>query len=431
MIFTFINFINAFIFALVVAFANILGAVFPKRKWYVGRLIGSVVVFGAAAYFLPVAPTDSFALSLLYAVFMYLFILGLALASVAFCVKGKFVNYLYCAACGYALQHLSSNLTTIASHFYPLLNLDDHFRFEAILTQVVCIAFALVLVLFLVKRNKQLRSIMNRKRVVIIASVIVLVDICFSSSLMLAGNFGYSTYASSGSAFYATATSVLVVIVILSLLKQERLEAEVLVMNALYQENVRQYEVSKATMASLHDIKHTLNAVMDGKYGLTEKQKKNLSDEIFFLDSNQKTGNETLDIIMAEKKMLCHQLGIEFTSMVDGTRLSFIDTYDIFSLFGNALSNAIEAASRVSEGKPRYLSLIVKGTDHFASIHLENTYEGVIRMEEGLPITDKTDANAHGFGVKSIRNITEKYGGNMAISIQGDIFNLDLFFPLN
>ena len=147
------------------------------------------------------------------------------------------------------------------------------------------------------------------------------------------------------------------------------------------------------------------------------------------MDSRTNSGNETLDIIMTEKKMLCYQFGIEFNSMVDGSKLSFIDTYDIFSLFGNSLTNAIEAANKLSEGKPRYISLIVKGTEHFTSIHLENSYEGEIHMEEGIPSTQKDDRLAHGFGIKSIHSIVEKYGGNVTISFDQDIFNLDIFFP--
>lgn len=431
MIFTFINFINLYIFLSVAIYSHVLSVVFPKRKGYVYRLIGSLLVCGAAAYFFPAYTNASnFAAAFFYAVFMYAFLLALALGSVAFCVKGKFVNYLYCAACGYALQHLGSNLTKIPTLFLPRLVLDENFRIEAIVNQLICFALALLLGLFLARRNKELRAVMNRKRVAFLASVIVLIDICFSSSIMLAPMYGYESYAKLEPVVYAASTSLLCVFIILTFLKQEHLEAEVMVINALYEENIRQYEVSKATMASLHDLKHRINAIVDGKLHLSEGEKKKISDEIFYLDSQAQTGNETLGIILTEKKMLCRQFGIEFVSMTDGEKLSFISTYDIFSLFGNALSNAIEAVNRQPEGNPRYISLVVKGTGNFVSVHLENSFDGEITMENGVPTTAKEDSNAHGFGVKSIRNIVEKYGGNTTISFKDGVFNLDLLFSI-
>ena len=429
MIFTFVNIVNVIIYLPVVIYAHILSSIFPKRKYYVLRLIGSVLLGGVAVYFLPFVTSEHYALSLIYAVFMYVFLLAVALGSVAFCVHGKLINYLYCAACGYALQHLSANLNGLICVFAPNLNFDESFRMESIALLIGTFLLCLGLDLYIAIRNKGLRAIMNRKRVVFLTVFVIMIDIILSSALMLAPMSGFQTFADSASKIYATATSILIVVGILVILKQQKLEAEVLAMNVLYEENMRQYEVSKATMASLHDLKHRINAVMKGRLDLPKEERDEISRDIFFMDSRTKSGNDTLDIILTEKKMLCYQFGIEFNSMVDGSKLSFIDTYDIFSLFGNSLTNAIEAANHLPEGKPRYISLIIKGTDHYASIHLENSYEGEIHMEEGIPVTVKEDHFAHGFGVKSIRNIVEKYGGNLTISFDQGIFNLDIFFP--
>ena len=429
MIFTFVNIVNVLIYLPVVIYAHVLSLIFPKRNHYVLRLIGSVILGGVAVYFLPFVATGNFVTTLLYAVFMYVFLLGVSLGSVAFCVRGNLINYFSCAACGYALQHLSSNISGIIATFAPELNLDENCRFGAIALTVGTFLISLAITVYIAVRNQGLRAVMNRRRVAFITVFVVMVDIVLSSALMLAPMFGFQAFADSAPKIYATATSLLIVFGILILLKQQKLEAEVLAMNVLYEENVRQYEVSKATMASLHDLKHRINALMEGRLDLPKEERNEIARSIFFMDSRAKSGNETLDIILTEKKMLCYQFGIEFNSMVDGSKLSFIDTYDIFSLFGNSLSNAIEAANRLPEGKARYISLIVKGTDHFVSIHLENSYEGEIHMEEGIPVTVKDDPFSHGFGVKSIRGITEKYGGNVTISFEQGIFNLDIFFP--
>lgn len=429
MILSFVNVIDLIIFLEVAIIAHVLSRIFERRPYYWLRLIGSMLVCSSAAYFLPVVNSGGFVLSWLYAVFMYLVLLFLAVGSVAFCVKGIFINYLYCAAAGYALHHLGSNVNSLLSHFFPVLALTPDFGFPGIMTQIVLFGLVLGLSIYFSSRGKGVKIAMNTKKVVYISAVVVLLDITISSLLMLAGVYQITKLDTAVGDIYALCSSLLAVFIILVLLKQQRLETEVAIMNRLYEENVRQYEISKATMESLHDFKHRLNAIMQGQLALSEEERNAISEGIFYLDSQTKSGNETLNIILGEKKMLCHQYDIEFDSMCDGSKISFMERYDIFSLFGNALSNAIEAVNRLEEGKPRYISLIVKGSGNFVSIHLENSFNDRLTMKDGLPVTVKPDKHAHGFGVKSIQNITEKYNGNMTISHQEGVFILDVILP--
>ena len=45
-------------------------------------------------------------------------------------------------------------------------------------------------------------------------------------------------------------------------------------------------------------------------------------------------------------------------------------------------------------------------------------------MTEGLPVSSKKEEGFHGFGVKSMKQITEKYGGGMSVSVEKDEFHL-------
>ena len=61
-----------------------------------------------------------------------------------------------------------------------------------------------------------------------------------------------------------------------------------------------------------------------------------------------------------------------------------------------------------------------------------NYFEGnIIFSEEGFPITTKEDKERHGFGVRSIAMITEKYNGNFLFSTEEDVFRLNIAFPPN
>ena len=63
-------------------------------------------------------------------------------------------------------------------------------------------------------------------------------------------------------------------------------------------------------------------------------------------------------------------------------------------------------------------------------IHMENYFDCSLTFEDGLPVTTKADRAYHGYGLKSIRFITEKYGGTMSIQSADNIFSLNILFPL-
>ena len=52
-------------------------------------------------------------------------------------------------------------------------------------------------------------------------------------------------------------------------------------------------------------------------------------------------------------------------------------------------------------------------------------------MENGLPVTTKLDEQGfHGFGMKSIRLIAEKYDGSLSVKTQDNVFNLNILLPI-
>ena len=50
---------------------------------------------------------------------------------------------------------------------------------------------------------------------------------------------------------------------------------------------------------------------------------------------------------------------------------------------------------------------------------------------ESLPITNNPDKNYHGFGMKSIAYIVDKYAGNLSIAVEDNVFNLNILFLRN
>ena len=145
-------------------------------------------------------------------------------------------------------------------------------------------------------------------------------------------------------------------------------------------------------------------------------------------DSRVRTGNKALDTILTEKSLLCNDEGIVLSCMADGELLSFMTDGDIYSLFGNLVDNAIEAVMKL-ERDLRSVSLSVKSASGLVYVGIYNRYDGQIKFEGGLPLTTKNDRAEHGYGMKSVRMLVEKYGGEMKIKTEGGIFELNIVFP--
>lgn len=216
-----------------------------------------------------------------------------------------------------------------------------------------------------------------------------------------------------------------------SLIKAGRREHEYRLIQHLHHLEKQQYDITKKNMEmfdiKMHDVKHMLLGMRNI---LTPEQIAEIEKVVTIYDSTVKSGNEVLDVIFTEKSLQCEQKDISFERIVDGSLLRFMHVSDVYSLFGNAIDNAIEAVSKVDKREKRTVSLMVRESRGMVYIGLENGYTGTIRFEDGLPVTTKHDKQFHGFGTKSMRNVVEKYGGTMVINASDNIFRLNILLPV-
>ena len=226
----------------------------------------------------------------------------------------------------------------------------------------------------------------------------------------------------------------------LSLLKLYRNELHAWKMlennKAIWNQRKQQYEFSRENMElmsrKLHDMKHQLAAIsqLEDTGSRKEKYVHELEDIMHASDSYAQTGNEALDTILTEKGLYCSTHDIQWTCVADGSFLGFIDVMDLYTLMGNALDNAVESVEKTDNSKARFISVNIRQEKAFALIQIKNHMEGKLQFRENLPVTSKADVNSHGFGMKSIRSIVEKYHGTMSVTAEDNIFTLNILIPL-
>ena len=95
-------------------------------------------------------------------------------------------------------------------------------------------------------------------------------------------------------------------------------------------------------------------------------------------DSTIKTGNEILDTILTEKKLLCEKNQIELTCVADGECLSFIDPIDLYAIITNALNNAIDYVTQLEDPNQRIIAVMVYSRANLAFIQIENYFPGTL-----------------------------------------------------
>ena len=148
-------------------------------------------------------------------------------------------------------------------------------------------------------------------------------------------------------------------------------------------------------------------------------------------DSDANTGNEALDTLLMEKGLYCHLHNIDWTCIADGKLLEHIDVVDLFTMIGNALDNAVESVEKCSPEQYKSISVRIWKKDLFAVIQVENSFAGEISFQDnGLPKSSKGDDANHGFGIRSIQSIAEKYNGTFNVKAENHIFTLTILLPV-
>ena len=161
---------------------------------------------------------------------------------------------------------------------------------------------------------------------------------------------------------------------------------------------------------------------------LPREEVESIKDAVRIYGSRIRTGNEVLDVLLTENSLRCSEEGISLTYTGNGADFSFMQTMDIYSLFGNAVSNAMEAVSKLGDPDKKIIDITSERIGDMVNIRICNYFDGDIVMGDALPKTSKKEEEGfHGFGMKSMAIIAEKYGGGLNISTDGDLFILNVY----
>ena len=228
---------------------------------------------------------------------------------------------------------------------------------------------------------------------------------------------------------FAIFVNILVIVMFFFYKKDVKQQNDINQLQYMIDQSEKQYQISQETIESInikcHDMKHRIHQLIGSN--LSKETIDELNESINIYDSFIKSGNKILDVILTEKSLLCDSRHITFIKMVNGKTINFLSEGDIFCLFGNIIDNAIEATRNIEDESKRYINLSLRETGQgIVEIECVNYYYSDIAFEDNLPKTIKEDKANHGFGMKSIKNIVNKYSGNMEITTENNIFTIHI-----
>ena len=269
--------------------------------------------------------------------------------------------------------------------------------------------------------------------IIVISSFILAIDIIFNSVVVYSNLRDKIIYIII--CLYNIVCCLMVLLLQFYVMSLKQSQTDLLITSQLLYNSEEQYKQNKENIELInikcHDLKHQIERFSQ-KGSFSQEESKELESMIDIYDTNVKTGNDVLDLIIKEKSLLCQKKNIKLKCYADCSKLNFITETDLYNLFGNALDNSIEAVSKINDYDKRRINLIVKNMMSFVSINIENYFEGHIELDKhGIPKTTKNNVQYHGFGMKSIKLVINKYHGDLKIVTDGDIFSLCILFPLD
>ena len=181
---------------------------------------------------------------------------------------------------------------------------------------------------------------------------------------------------------------------------------------------------------TVHDLKHTLKGL---EHGSDQDKIKFAQETAAVIQDYQRlvySENEVLNTILAEKALLCENNNISFSVSIGNVDLSFLSVPDLYVILGNAIDNAVEGAMQVTDPEKRAISVSIQPKGGFLAIQTNNYFSGSVQMRGDLPLTSKLNRLGHGYGLKNIRALAEKYGGSLSVTNQDQVFILIILLPL-
>lgn len=190
--------------------------------------------------------------------------------------------------------------------------------------------------------------------------------------------------------------------------------------NKIYVEHVNElYDEMRAFRHDMGNHIITLKQLIEAGYEkeATEYAEK-MQGQMSVVTPSDKTGNGVTNVIVSDYRKRAEAEKIQFTSEFNFPEGSCVSAFDISIILNNALDNAVEAAC--GQEKP-CIQLVSHRKKNFYVIEIRNTIKKSIYIPKDNVVLETTKSgDGHGFGIKNIKAVAERYQGDIDIHQEMD-----------
>lgn len=405
-----------------------------KRNHFWLWLVLCLSCFIGFAYSWSLIPYINSVTSIIFSIlFFFIAFFGL-IGSLMACFKVNIQAAMFLGTAGYAMQHFTYKLIQIVigsiEKGIPSF-VDNNYGIYGIYASFVIISLPIFYNMFGKKIHNNETLIIKDSRLLIISIILIICTVILNliyESFVKVSNLTLFIVG----CLFDMVCCFLTLFIEFEMLKSKEISEAYIQMKTIWESEKKQLEISKENMDYMkilaHDLKHELN---ESTLLISKDKVDELNHRIAAFGNSIKTGNDILDLVIAERTLIVQKENINLSIIADGSVLSNMKQSDCYSLFMNIMDNAIDAVKELPKDQ-REISLAVRESMGMILIHEVNPFKGTLNFKDGLPQTTKRDSIYHGFGTKSIKGIVDSYSGDCEISIKdNNIYVLNILLPKN
>ncbi len=405
-----------------------------RRNHFWLWLVLCLSCFIGFAYSWSLIPYINSVTSIIFSIlFFFIAFFGL-IGSLMACFKVNIQAAMFLGTAGYAMQHFTYKLIQIVigsiEKGIPSF-VDNNYGIYGIYASFVIISLPIFYNMFGKKIHNNETLIIEDSRLLIISIILIICTVILNliyESFVKVSNLTLFIVG----CLFDMVCCFLTLFIEFEMLKSKEISEAYVQMKTIWESEKKQLEISKENMDYMkilaHDLKHELN---ESTLLISKDKVDELNRRIAAFGNSIKTGNDILDLVIAERTLIVQKENINLSIIADGSVLSNMKQSDCYSLFMNIMDNAIDAV-KVLPKDQREISLAVRESMGMILIHEVNPFKGTLNFKDGLPQTTKGDSMYHGLGTKSIKGIVDSYSGDCEISIKdNNIYVLNILLPKN
>ncbi|MFD3445914.1 sensor histidine kinase [Microbacteriaceae bacterium 4G12] len=188
--------------------------------------------------------------------------------------------------------------------------------------------------------------------------------------------------------------------------KNKILQEDFMKMRELYENNAKTYHDLNNHMTTLYQL------IKGGKSEKALDYINNISKPILSnYERNMFTNNAIVDFVIHTKMEVMNQEQIKSMFEVEIPQELRIADHDMVAILSNLLDNAIEACQHIDQFDERWIKITMKKINEMIFLKIENSILIAPKLVNNHLLTTKEDKKFHGWGLKSVRSIVDKYEG--------------------